>query len=240
MGWKISGALAFGGPEGYLGTCPEHNSDAAREIVSKLGFHVQQSNGMVELLSALDPDWGQISIGAFELAILISHSIDIEINVEDSLSTMYPDWDVFCFATVSNESYFEYSLFRHGQLIRRHRGDQEKILEETGDLLPAERTWFDKSVIRDGKRFVHRDSNRLGTREVPLHLLGEELVGIAMTPYFGCQFFPPKPFKWTAECHPSMVKSGQLTNEEFLKLSEKLSQPNPLPELEVFDVTSQE
>ena len=82
---------------------------------------------------------------------------------------------------------FNYAYFEKGRLLRAYGGDADSgVAVDVGELLPEERAHFERSVVRDGKRYFYADIGGK-TAEFSAEAYGDTLAFEVMARFLGCR-----------------------------------------------------
>jgi hypothetical protein len=165
MGWKAACILVSEREPGYLGTLPEHDSHAARELIGQLDLGLRRSVGLTTFDPGLYPDDGHLVIGAYDGAAIVA-SQDLIFGavtgendrVLQRLLKLFPAAELLVIELLSVVNYFAYAYYRQGVLQRAYAGSAEDgVLVETGEVQPEEHDYFAHSTVRDGERSFELD-----------------------------------------------------------------------------------
>jgi hypothetical protein len=192
MGWKASCILVNERAPGYLGSMPPHDPGRAEKLIADLGLGRHRSCGKTTFDEGIYPE--RLVVGAYDGAAIIGDP-----RIIDSCSSLgddplmrrvlglFPQAAVLRIALQSVVNLFGYEYFEGGKLLRGYAGcADEGVMLDVGDWLPEERPHFERSVVRDGKRFFHADING-AAEEFDASAFGEELVFEVMGRFFGCR-----------------------------------------------------
>ena len=198
MGWKASCILINGRGPGYLGTMPPHDPERARRLIADLGLGPSRSRGMTTFDYGIYPD--HLVVGAYDGAAIIGGP-----NLIDSFEPMgrspliplilrtFPQAAVLTVSLHNVVNLFNYAYFEKGKLLRACGGDADSgVVVDVGELLPEERPHFERSVVRDGKRYFYPDIGG-NTLEVSAEAYGETLAFEVMARFLGCRLGRDEP-----------------------------------------------
>jgi hypothetical protein len=192
MGWKASCILISERNPRHLGPMPTHDPERARRLISDLGFGPRRSRGRTTFDVGIYPD--SLVIGAYEGAAIIGHPDIVKACLEPRADPMtarilvvFPQAAVLRVGLHSVVNLWSYAYFEQGKLVRAYGGsaDDGVVLDE-GDLLAEEEPHFEKSVMREGRRFFYREIGGK-TEEFDASAFGEELVFEVMGRFLGCR-----------------------------------------------------
>nr|WP_148598346.1 hypothetical protein [Aquisphaera giovannonii] len=133
-------------------------------------------------------------IGAYEGAAIIGHPDIVNACLEPRadpmtarILTAFPEAAVLRVGLHSVVNLWGYAYFERGRLTRAFGGsaDDGVVLDE-GDLLDEERPYFERSVVRDGRRFFLADINGQ-MEDFDASSFGEELTFEIMGRFLGCR-----------------------------------------------------
>nr|WP_165230833.1 hypothetical protein [Aquisphaera insulae] len=133
-------------------------------------------------------------IGAYEGAAIIGHPDIVNACLEPRADPMtarilaaFPQAAVLRVGLHSVVNLWGYAYFERGNLVRAFGGtaDDGVVLDE-GDLLDEERPHFERSVVRDGRRFFFADIDGQ-MEEFDTSAFGEELTFEIMGRWLGCR-----------------------------------------------------
>jgi hypothetical protein len=192
MGWKASCILINQREPGYLGNMPEHDPERARRLIADLRLGPCRSQGMTTFDEGVYPE--RLVVGAYDGAAVIGDPkiIDSCTSLGDDplmrrVLGQFPQAAVLRIALNSVVNLFGYEYFEGGKLRRGFAGcADEGVMLDVGEWLPEERPHFERSVVRDGKRFFRVDING-AAEEFDASAFGEELVFEVMGRFFGCR-----------------------------------------------------
>jgi hypothetical protein len=210
MGWKASCILINERGPGYLGTMPQHDPERARGLIADLELGPCHSRGMTTFDQGIYPD--HLVLGAYDGAAVIG-TPDLIYSSEPMgrnplilrILKTFPQAAVLPVCLHSVVNLFSYAYFEHGVLLRAYGGAaDEGVVVDEGELLPEERPHFERSLVRDGKRFFYAD---IGGRvaEFRAEAYGETLAFEVMARFFGCRL---------GRVHPR-INPLELTMESF-------------------------
>ncbi len=165
MGWKAACILVNEREPGYLGTRPQYDAQAARELIRQLDLISYRSIGLTSFDPGLYPADGHLVIGAYNGAAIVASQDLIFGTVTGEndqalqrLQALFPAAEILVIELLSVVNYFAYAYYRQGVLQRAYAGNAEDgVLVETGEIQPEERDYFARSTVRDGVRFVELD-----------------------------------------------------------------------------------
>ena len=165
MGWKAACILVNERETGYLGTLPEHDSSAARDLIERLGLGPYRSLGLTDFDSGVYPERGRLVIGAYDGAAIVAEQDLVFGTVTGAtglilarLLELFPAAGLLVLELHSVVNYFAYASYRQGQLERAFAGSADDgVLVEMGEVQPEERDYFARSVVRDGARSFELD-----------------------------------------------------------------------------------
>lgn len=160
MGWKAACILVNERETGYLGTLPQHDSPAARDLIERLGLGPYRSVGLTDFDYGVYPERGRLVIGAYDGAAIVAERDLVHGTVTGEtglilarLLELFPAAELLVLELHSVVNYFGYASYRHGQLQRAYAGSADDgVLVEIGQVQPEERDYFARSVVRDGIR----------------------------------------------------------------------------------------
>lgn len=190
MGWKASCILINRRGPGYLGTMPPHDPERARRLIADLGLGPCRSRGMTTYEEGIYPD--RLVIGAYHGAAVIGAPdfVNTFAPMGDGplmrrILEAFPQGAVLRVGLHSVVNLWNYAYFEGGRLLRAYAGCAEKgVMVDVGEWLPEERPQFERSVVRDGKRYFLADINgRQEEFDAPAY--GETLVFEVMGRFFG-------------------------------------------------------
>ena len=192
VGFKASCILINEREPGYLGTMPPHDPELARRLIADLGLGPSRSRGMTTFDYGIYPD--QLVVGAYDGAAVIGGP-----NLIDSFEPMgrspliplilrtFPLAAVLSVSLHSVVNLFNYAYFEKGKLLRAYGGDADSgVVVDVGEWLPEERAHFERSVVRDGKRYFYADIGGK-TAEFSAEAYGETLAFEVMARFLGCR-----------------------------------------------------
>ncbi|WP_152053431.1 DUF6928 family protein [Tautonia marina] len=209
MGWKASCILINDREPGYLGSLPEHDPEAARQLIDDLRLGPVLSKGITSFDEGIFPR--HLVVGAYEgAAVLGAPTIaDDCFSLGDDpvmrrVIDRFPEAEVARFGLHSVVNFWSYEFFDHGRLLRAYGGSADDgVVVDLGNLLPEERPHFERSIIRDGERVFITEFNGV-TEEYDPSSYGEELVFELMGRFFGRNMA-----QWSGEDNPySLVMEG--------------------------------
>jgi hypothetical protein len=193
MGFKASCILVNEREPGHLVTAsPQHDPIRARRIVEVLGLGRHHSRGMTTFDDGIYPQG--LVVGAYDGFTIIGHPEIANACLEPRADTMtarilpaFPRAEVLRVGLHSVVNLWSYALFERGSLRRAYGGshDDGVVLDE-GALLAEEEPHFERSAVRDGRRFFYQESERWA-EEYDASAYGEELVFEVMGRFFGCR-----------------------------------------------------
>ncbi len=192
MGWKASCILVSERSPRHLSAMPTHDPERARRLISVLGLGPCRSREMTTLDVGVYPD--ALVIGAYEGAAIIGHPDIVNACLEPRADPMtarilaaFPQAAVLRVGLHSVVNLWGYAYFERGNLVRAFGGtaDDGVVLDE-GDLLDEERPHFERSVVRDGRRFFFADIDGQ-MEEFDTSAFGEELTFEIMGRWLGCR-----------------------------------------------------
>jgi hypothetical protein len=175
MGWKAACVLINEREPGYLGTLPEHDPRAARDLIERLGLGSYRSLGLTTFDYGMYPDpAGHLVVGAYDGAAIVAGQDLIygtvtgeNAHVLHRLLEMFPNAELLVIELHSVVNYFAYAYYRRGQLQRAFAGSADDgVLVETGELQPEEQDYFAHSAERDGVRTFDLDGEILTVDQV--------------------------------------------------------------------------
>ena len=146
MGWSTSCILVNEREPGYLGTFPDYDPSAARNLIKKLGLGAVRSSTLSNLDAGFKPRAGWFCIGAYPGALLlfgVNEFLRCAENPDNAmlskLLTIYPCATVLALEIASATNYFAYAYFTGGTLQRALAGDAERgVVVNTGKPEPEE------------------------------------------------------------------------------------------------------
>ena len=190
MGWNTAFAfIGQRGQVGYLGTFPLHRAKRATEILA--GIEQRRTKSRIATLDeGLAPPPGWFCIGAYDRSAILCGLDELygfverpRPTLESALSKVFLDGTVLFGELASATNYFAYALYEDGHRRRAMAGDSTRgVVIDEGELQPEEKSHFDQSLERDGKR-IFRAAVGAEVREFTLPAYGEALV-FAMTARF--------------------------------------------------------
>jgi hypothetical protein len=165
MGWKAACILVNERETGYLGTLPQHDAPAARNLIEQLGLGPYRSLGLTDFDSGVYPERGRLVIGAYDGAAIVAERDLVYGTVTGQtglilarLLELFPAAEVLVLELHSVVNYFAYASYRQGRLQRAFAGSAEDgVMVEMGAVQPEERDYFARSVVRDGVRSFELD-----------------------------------------------------------------------------------
>jgi Family of unknown function (DUF6928) len=192
MGWKASCILINEREPGYLGTMPPHNSERARKLIADLRLGRCRSRGMTTFDGGIYPD--HLVIGAYDGAVVIGapEIIDSCLSLGDDplmrrIRKYFPQASVLRIALNSVVNLFSYEYFGGGKLLRAYAGAADSgVIVDVGERLPEEWPHFERSVVRDGRRYFYAEINGQ-MEEFDTSAFGETLAFEVMGRFFGCR-----------------------------------------------------
>jgi hypothetical protein len=191
MGWKAPCILINERAPGYLGTMPPHDPQRARRLIEDLGLGPCRSRGMTTFEEGIYPD--RLVVGAYDRAAVIGTPDLINSSGRIGRNPLilrvmetFPKAAVLSVCLHSVVNLFGYAYFEGGVLLRAYGGSaDEGVVVDRGEPLPEERPHFERSVVRDGRRFFYADIN--GQREeFDASAYGETLAFEVTARFFGC------------------------------------------------------
>ena len=192
MGWKASCILVNEREPGYLGTMPPHDPGRAERLIADLGLGRHRSRGMTTFDEGIYPE--HLVVGAYDGAAVIGHP-EIGNSCLDSgadpltarILAAFPQAAVLRVGLHSVVNLWSYAYFEAGRLVRAYGGcADEGVMLDVGDLLPEERPHFERSVVRDGRRYFYAEIDGRD-EEFDASAYGEELAFEVMGRFFGCR-----------------------------------------------------
>lgn len=188
MGWKAACILVSTREPGYLGTLPQHDPQAARELIDRLALGPYSSCGLTDFDYGIFPESGRLVIGAYDGAAIVAERNLIYGTVTgenawilQTLLALFPDAELLVIELHSVVNYFAYAYYRHGKLRRAYAGDAEHgVVVDIGELQPEESEYFAHSEVRDGVRYFNMDGETWTVDQV-----GENLVFAMASKFFG-------------------------------------------------------
>jgi hypothetical protein len=165
MGWKAACILINEREPGYLGTLPEHDSQAARDLIERLGLGSYRSLELTDFDYGMFPNPGRLVVGAYDGAAIVAGQDLIyrtvtgeNARVLHRLLEIFPAANLLVIELHSVVNYFAYAYYCRGQLQRAFAGSADDgVLVETGELQPEEQDYFAHSGERDGVRTFDLD-----------------------------------------------------------------------------------
>jgi hypothetical protein len=156
MGWKASVVFAAEEP-GYFGSVPVHDVARAEQIREQLGLKDYEQVGPAVFETAMNPNRGQLLIGAYPRGIVICHDDAPGAFIEDSsrgkisgragdfaefkdkVLAMYPKGEVIAIVLHSVVNLWGYGVYVNGRLLRRAAGASDNgLIVNEGTPLPEE------------------------------------------------------------------------------------------------------
>jgi hypothetical protein len=191
MGWKASCILINEREPGYLGTRPPHDSGQAKRLIADLGLGSCRSRGMTSFDEGIYPD--HLVVGAYDGAAVIGAPNLIESFVLPSHGPLiprilktFPRAAILSVSLQSVVNLFGYAYFEESTLVRAYGGAADcGVVVDVGEWLPEERPHFERSVVREGKRFFYSEIDGC-VEEFSTDAYGETLVFEVMARFFGC------------------------------------------------------
>jgi hypothetical protein len=146
MGWSTSCILVNEREAGYLGTFPNHDPAAARELVRRLALGPIRHSSLSNFDAGLGPKAGWFCIGAYPGAALLAGvpaligCVEHEENqILAKLLQEFPRASLLALELASATNYFAYAYFSKGLLLRALAGDAERgVVVNTGTPQPEE------------------------------------------------------------------------------------------------------
>jgi hypothetical protein len=188
MGWKAACILVSERETGYLGTLPQHDSLAARDLIARLGLGPYRSLGLTDFDHGIYPARGRLVIGAYDGAAIVAER-DLVVGTVTGktglilarLLERFPAAELLVLELHSVVNYFAYASYRQGQLLRAYAGSADDgVLVELGQVQPEERDYFARSVVRGGVRVFELDGATSTVDQV-----GESLAFAMASQFFG-------------------------------------------------------
>jgi hypothetical protein len=192
MGWKASCILINEREPGYLGTLPPHDPERASKLIADLGLGRCRSRGMTTFDVGIYPD--HLVVGAYDGAAVIGapEIIDSCATLGDDrlmgrVLRLFPQAAILRIGLQSVVNLFGYTYFEGGKLLRAYAGAADcGVVVDVGAWLPEERPLFERSVVREGRRYFYAEINGQD-EEFDAPAFGEELVFEVMGRFFGCR-----------------------------------------------------
>ncbi len=191
---------------GYLAGRPRHNRGKARDLVDKFQLGIFLPREMSAMEDALCPDY-QLAIGAYDRGLFFSFPDEMYGCIENltnpvlnKLLKQYPNAHFLAVELNRTRNYFGYVLYRKGKMERRLLGDMVRgVFIDEGELQPEEKPHFDKSVVKEGRRYFPSTksmrapwekgtSDKVDSQEPPdedMFVYGETLVSAMMATFIG-------------------------------------------------------
>jgi hypothetical protein len=192
MGWKASCILINERGPGYLGTRPSHDPRRALVLIADLGLGPCRSRGMTTFDEGIYSD--RLVVGAYDGAAVVGgrriigtcSSLGNDPLMRRVLER-FPEAAILRTALHSVVDLFGYECFEGGKLLRAYGGSADRgVVTDVGAWLPEERLHYERSVVRDGKRFFH--ASMYGQElEFEATAYGATLVFELMGRFFGCR-----------------------------------------------------
>ncbi len=190
MGWKASCILVSERNPRQLTAMPTHDPERARRLITDLGLGPYRSRGMTTFDVGIYPD--ALVIGAYEGAAIIGHPDIVNACLEPKADPMtarvlavFPQAAVLRVGLASVVNLWSYAYFEQGRLVRAYGGcADDGVVRDEGDLLAEEKPHFERSVVRDGRRFFFAEVNEQ-TEEFAASAYGEKLVFEVMWRFLG-------------------------------------------------------
>lgn len=195
MGLKAALFAVYRGEDGYFGTSPVADPDRSAELAARLPLRATGTGtaGPLELW----PPSSSVGVGAYERGALVVHRSLLDDcmradghPVADELRSAHPDGTFVSLGLHSVVNAFGYTVIE-GEDVRRFGGAEDRIEEDAGDLLPEEAPHFERSTVRDGRRYF--TSPDLPGEELDAPAYGEELVASVAARLFGRRLDPLEP-----------------------------------------------
>lgn len=198
MGWKASAVLVNERDPGYFATAPRHDPVRARELGERLGMFPRRgvrSIGTFALWEEIYPaERSRVAVGAYDgAAAFVSQQLIGCTNRTPTprlqrILAEFPAASVLAIELHSVVNLFGYAWYDRGLLRRAYGGDADSgVTVDVGELLPAERPYFERSIIRGGERLFLSEAT--GTvEEVDAAAFGEELVFAVSATFLGFRF----------------------------------------------------
>jgi hypothetical protein len=156
MGWKAS--VVFAAEEsGYFSSVLQHNQARAEQIRERLGLKDYEPVGPAVFETAMNPNRGQLFIGAYSRGVVVCHddapgaffddssrrkisgSAGDFAEFKDKLMAMYPKGEVIAIVLHSVVNLWGYSVYVNGRLLRRAAGASDNgLIVNEGTPLPEE------------------------------------------------------------------------------------------------------
>jgi acyl carrier protein len=214
MGWKASCILINERRTGYLGTMPPHDPQRARRLIADLGLGPCRSRGMTTFDEGIYPD--RLVVGAYDGAAVIGDPQIIGAGFSPAadpllgrVRALFPKAAILRVGLHSVVNLWSYAYFEGGKLLRAYGGAAEEgVVVDEGEWLPEERPHFERSVVRDGRRYFYADIGG-EQEEFSASAYGETLAFEVVGRYFGC---PPD------QVH-TQIDPLELTMEAFERVS---------------------
>lgn len=167
MGWKACAIFASAEP-GYFGTKPQHQPQRADALCHQLGLAGYVRSGESDLVSALYPSSGVLSVGAYPHGTIVCERdlpglfFDTQArqaiqgakvqrpDVKTQLLNLYPTGQVLAIVLHSVVNLWGYSLYAQGQLVRSAAGaSDDGLFANIGAPLPEESRVLDMCSIEN-------------------------------------------------------------------------------------------
>ena len=167
MGWKACAIFASAEP-GYFGTAPQHQPQRADALCHQLGFAGYVRSGESDLVSALYPSSGTLSVGAYPHGTIVcernlpGHFFDTPArktiqgakvqrpDIKTQVLNLDPTGQVLAIVLHSVVNLWGYSLYAKGQLVRSAAGaSDDGLFANTGKPLPEESRVLDMCSIEN-------------------------------------------------------------------------------------------
>lgn len=191
MGWKAECIIVSERGPGHVVKQPAHNPERARELITKLDLGPFQTAQPDTFDRAMNPASGVFSIGAYDGAFILCDdrlcgTVENPSKPEiRKILDAFPGASMLALELQSVTNYFGYALFENGTLQRAYGGDSDRSVQiDSGAIQPEEQPYFDKSVVRDGKRFFVAEIGG-ADEEFDASEFGEELAFAMAARFFG-------------------------------------------------------
>ncbi len=215
MGWKAWCVLINEREPGYLGTMPPHDPQRARRLIADLGLGRYRSRSMTTFEEGIYPE--RLVIGAYEGAAVIGAPKlfdpfkPMSSPVVTRILKTFPRAAVLSLSLHSVVNLFSYAYFEQGRLLRAYAGCADSgVVLDVGELLAEERPRFERSVVREGKRYFYSEIGET-VAEFSAEAYGETLAFEIMVRFFGCKL---------GRTHPK-IDPFELPMESFDREQEK-------------------
>lgn len=200
MGFKAASIFVNELGPGYFGTLPSHEPKRARDLCHSLGLSFASArNSTFE--DGLWPPEGTFALGTYKRGVILADQDTLLACSGDSDDPMvckilqqFPQASVLCVTLHSVINHWGYSLYEKSKLVRRFLGDADSgIALNEGDLQPEEQLLFSRSRKTGPNRRIFELETSTGIHEYEEHQVGETLVFLMASRFFGQRLDRSKP-----------------------------------------------